>query len=63
LMAVDVLNGGVHLPVSSVSAAGFVASFLASVFAILFLRAFVSRYSLSWFAIYLFFLSGFIIMY
>jgi len=51
--AVNIWNGSMVLPSFAVSSAGFLASFGASIFAILILRAFVERFSTAWFALYL----------
>lgn len=41
------------LPQPMVALTGFIASFVSSIFAIIFLRSFVARHSLAWFAVYL----------
>ncbi|MDO8468966.1 MAG: undecaprenyl-diphosphate phosphatase [Candidatus Peribacter sp.] len=51
--AMKVWNGSAALPSFAVSSAGFLASFGASIFAVLALRAFVGRFSTAWFALYL----------
>lgn len=50
---IKVINGSLVLPSLAVSSVGFLASFGASIFAVLFLRAFVQRFSTAWFALYL----------
>jgi undecaprenyl-diphosphatase len=51
--ALDVFDGEVIFPAASTSAAGFAASLVVSLCAILFLRRFVKRNSFAWFAWYL----------
>lgn len=51
--ALDVFGGEVIFPAASTSAAGFAASLVVSLCAILFLRRFVKRNSFAWFAWYL----------
>ncbi|ALM10435.1 MAG: undecaprenyl-diphosphatase [Candidatus Peribacter riflensis] len=51
--AVQLANGSLSLPSPAVSSVGFLASFGASIFAILALRVFVQRFSTAWFALYL----------
>ncbi|MDD4287472.1 MAG: undecaprenyl-diphosphate phosphatase [Candidatus Peribacteraceae bacterium] len=51
--AINVMKGTMTLPSLAVSSVGFLASFGASIFAILLLRAFVQRFSTAWFALYL----------
>jgi len=58
----DVMAGTVLLPVLPVAVVGFLASFGASILAILFLRQFVARRSLAWFAVYLLPLSVFLLV-
>lgn len=50
---IDVFLGTTTLPALPVTALGVLASFLASIAAIVFLRGFVARHSLAWFALYL----------
>lgn len=54
----NVHTGSITLPTLAVSAAGFACSFGASLGAVLFLRSFVLRRSLAWFAPYLLILSA-----
>lgn len=49
----SLVTGTISLPSSSVVGIGFFSSFVASVLAIRFLRAFVVRHSLAWFSLYL----------
>lgn len=49
----DVLKGDVFLPRASVSITGVIASFVSSIVAIVFLKKFVARFGLEWFAAYL----------
>lgn len=53
LTLVDIVNGTVFMPTLSVCISGFVSSFIVSYFALIWLRKFVSRYELGWFAAYL----------
>lgn len=59
---VNVVDGSVILPAMRLTTTGVLASFGMSVLAILFLRRFVLRYSLSWFAIYLFLVAGLVML-
>jgi len=53
LISVEVWRGEMILPQPETAFTGFVTSLLASVLAILFLRRFVARHTLAWFAAYL----------
>jgi len=53
LTVIDALAGTLELPSASITFAGFVASFAVSMVAILFLRSWVIKRSLAWFAVYL----------
>jgi undecaprenyl-diphosphatase len=55
-------TGSMTLPQLPVSAAGFLSSFAVSVFAIHFLRRWVSMYSLTVFSWYLFFIAGILLL-
>ena len=54
LTLMKAMNGTVALPGFVVSFTGFCTSFIVSLFAILWLKKFVVRHSLGWFAVYLF---------
>ena len=53
LMGIQMWQGVVILPSTNVALTGFSVSFIASTIAIIFLRKFVARHSLAWFAAYL----------
>ncbi len=61
LMAAEVGRGTMSLPAWPASIAGLLASFGASIMAIIFLRALVQRFSMAWFALYLFPLAVFLL--
>jgi undecaprenyl-diphosphatase len=54
MTGIDVLRGEVQLPPLFISITGFIASFVVSILAIFSLRRFVVKFSLAWFALYLF---------
>ena len=51
--AKDMIMGEVLLPAAQILVIGFIASFIASIFAIRILRKFVVKHSLAWFSLYL----------
>ena len=59
--AAEVWRGTMSLPAWPASIAGLLASFGASIMAIIFLRALVQRFSMAWFALYLFPLAVFLL--
>lgn len=59
--ALDVADGSVVFPPLLSSLTGFVTAFIVSIFAMLLLRTFVARFSLAWFAWYLFPLAAYLL--
>lgn len=62
LTMIEAWRGGMILPSATACAVGFTTSFFSSIFAVFFLRSFVVRFGLEWFALYLIPAGGFLLI-